>query len=40
MNVEFVKVKLALYVVIAGFICIQSVPHSKNTPSRLYKPVS
>jgi hypothetical protein len=48
-NVEFVNVKLAVHIVTTGlwrvtykelYIKTQSVPRSKHTPSRLYKPVS
>jgi hypothetical protein len=48
-NVEIENVKLVVYIVTTGFyrviyselhIKIQSVPRSKHTQSRLYKPVS
>ena len=41
-NVELLNVKLVVHIVTIGLIGlkIQSIPRSKHTASRLYKPVS
>ena len=41
-DVELLNVKLVVHILTTGLIGlkIQSVPRSKHTPSRLYKPVS